>query len=128
MPEIGAGVFVLPWPAPELSPNARVHWTVRAVAVRVARDWAYFEAREWRRNTDQRMPLPTPVTADVTFVVTDRRRLDADNMLAALKPTWDGFVDAGLLEDDSAAKFRFGVVGFERGPKRQVLVRLRAGP
>lgn len=124
----GELVFTLPWPAPELSPNARVSWPVRARRVRDARGLAYLIALEWRHRTDQRIPLPTPVTADVTFVVTDRRRRDPDNMLARLKPVWDGFVDARLLEDDSAAKFRFGSITFERGEKRKVLIRLRAGP
>ena len=121
-------VFVLPWPAPELSPNVHVAWPGRARAVKTARLIAWALALEWKGEQDRWTPLVPPVTADITFVVTDRRRLDADNMLARLKPTWDGFVDAGLLDDDSAEKFRFGVIGFERGPKRQVLVRLRTGP
>mgnify|MGYP001600624230 CR=1 FL=1 len=124
----GEIVFDLPWPDPELSPNARGHWTVRARAVAMARLTAKVLALEWKVGADRRTALPPPVTADVTFVVADRRRLDADNMLSRLKPVWDGFVDARLLEDDSAAKLRFGPIRFERGEKRTVVVRLRAGP
>ena len=33
----------------------------------------------------------------------ERRRRDLDNLLAAFKPAWDGFIDAGLLSNDHAA-------------------------
>ena len=85
-PFSGEIVFDLPWPDPNLSPNARGHWTVRSTAVEAARWTAKIIALEWKVRVDRRTALPPPVTAEVTFIVTDRRRLDADNMLASLKP------------------------------------------
>ena len=51
------------------------------------------------------VPWAPPVTAQVTFV-NDRRRRDADNHMAMLKPLWDAMVDVGLLEDDSKDHLR----------------------
>jgi hypothetical protein len=127
-PFSGELTIELPWPDAALSPNARDHWTVRALEVATYRLLSKIKAREAKDALDRRTALPPPVTAFVTFFVTDRRRLDADNMLARLKPAWDGFVDARLLEDDSAAKLRLGPISFEHGSKRKVVVRLRAGP
>ena len=94
----------LPFPPRELSPNARVHWRVRARATA-----EYREACGWAAKTAIQQaagmvfPLTPPVEAEVTFIVPDRRRRDlVDNLLASLKPVWDGFVDAGLLIDDRA--------------------------
>lgn len=88
-------------PARVLSPNARVHWAVKAKANKKARieSWAaaqiaMHEANEngaWREATCQ-----------VHWYARDQRRRDKDNALASLKATFDGLVDAGLLHDDSA--------------------------
>lgn len=101
--------LMLPWPPKELSPNARVHWAALAPIKA-----GYREECGWRAKvgeTDKGFlpqsmrPLPPPVRATVTFVVPDRRRRDVDNLMASVKAAWDGCVDAGLLEDDSADKF-----------------------
>jgi Holliday junction resolvase RusA-like endonuclease len=41
-------------------------------------------------------------TCQVHWYARDSRRRDKDNCLSSLKATFDGLVDAGLLEDDSA--------------------------
>jgi Holliday junction resolvase RusA-like endonuclease len=88
-------------PARTLSANARVHWAVRMKATKRARveSWAatqvaMHEAGEkggWKEATCQ-----------VHWYARDARRRDKDNCLSSLKATFDGMVDAGLLEDDSA--------------------------
>jgi crossover junction endodeoxyribonuclease RusA len=102
----------LPAPPKELSPNARVHYQVKARAVaeyREAAGWAAKEAMgKYVRDTmlvkdTYPYPLATPVSAYPTFYVRDRRRRDPDNFLASLKPVWDGFKDARLLVDDNAS-------------------------
>lgn len=40
-------------------------------------------------------------TVQATFYHKDKRRRDGDNLLAMLKPVWDGMVDAGVFVDDS---------------------------
>ena len=99
----------LPWPPAALNPNrARsLHWTARHGAAKQYRSDCFLTAKArtgWlRRNkAPVPMPLPAPVSATVTFWMPDRRRRDLDNLLAAMKPAWDGLVDAGLLADDNA--------------------------
>lgn len=95
----------LPWPPADLNPNKRLHWADRRRATQQYRTDCFFVVKArggWLRRTKVPMPLPTPVSATVTFWMPDRRRRDLDNLLAAMKPAWDGLVDAGLLADDSA--------------------------
>jgi len=87
----------LPWPPAALNPNARKKWE-RIAATTEYRMIAWGLAHAKHRRT----PVPPPVHAAVLFVVRDKRRRDLDNCLSMLKPAWDGFVDAGLLQDDRA--------------------------
>lgn len=106
--------LVLPWPPKELSPNARVHYMKKAKVVADFREECGWIGREgiqlpsvtgMRLHDSRRYPLRPPVRARVTFVVPDRRRRDIDNLLAMLKPAWDGLTDAGVLEGDDAERF-----------------------
>lgn len=65
-----------------------------------------------------------PVQAQVTFVVTDKRRRDSDNHMAMLKPMWDALVEMGVLEDDSHEALRIAEPKWERGPEKKVIVEL----
>ena len=67
--------------------------------------------------------LPPPVTAQVTFVVPDKRRRDTDNFLAMLKPCFDALVEMGVLEDDSHDKLKILTPKWELG-KKKVIVEL----
>lgn len=94
-------VLRLPWPPPELSPNARPHHMAKWRATRDYRLTCWATAR-------RDVPIPecfkpvSPITASVVFVVPDKRKHDLDNCMAMLKPAWDGLVDAGLLVDDDS--------------------------
>lgn len=86
----------LPWPARELHPNARVHWTKKARATNKARHqagWAATAAKVWRVRSEA-------IHASFTFHPPDNRRRDIDGMLSACKPAIDGISDA-LRVDDS---------------------------
>jgi Holliday junction resolvase RusA-like endonuclease len=69
-------------------------------------------------------PFYPPVTAQVTFVVTDARRRDSDNFMAMLKPMWDALVAQGVLQDDSHDKLKILEPKWERGPEKKVVVEL----
>lgn len=108
MPEV---TLDLPWPPADLNPNrARsLHWSARGTATRQYRWECKIRARAhitgWLRHVHHSLPplpLPVPVSATVTFHMPNRRRRDLDNLLAAMKPAWDGLVDAGVLADDNA--------------------------
>ncbi len=97
----------LPWPPAELNPNrARsLHWAARHRAAALYRRECFVAAHQailGRIRHSHNLPLTPPVSATVTFWMPDRRRRDLDNLLAAMKPAWDGLVDAGLLADDNA--------------------------
>ncbi len=104
----------LDWPPRELSPNARSHWARRQRWVRTYRGEAKVAALTAMGT--QRFTLRPPVAAMVVFHPPDGRSRDQDNLLAMLKPAWDGFQDAGIIEDDSADKLRIGTPVVRSGP------------
>lgn len=92
----GGLVFVsLPLPAKELSPNARVHWRVKAKHTKAARDYANAAARRFNR------PMWKAARVRCVFTFGDSRRRDKDNLLASMKAYFDGLADAGVVENDS---------------------------
>ena len=116
--------YEFPWPPKELSPNARVHWRTLMGATA-----DYKEECEWDIFAQGVVPkgrlgvrLTPPVTAQVTFVC-DKRRRDADNHMAMLKPLWDALVEMGVLEDDSHDKLKILTPKWELG-KKKVIVEL----
>ncbi len=81
----------------------------KARAVKVYREQCGWEAVEQSLDAEHvTICLNSPVLATVTFHVTDKRRRDLDNLMASIKPLWDGIVDAGILQDDSAEYLRHG--------------------
>lgn len=107
MPSATAIRLTLPFPPRQLSPNARPkHWSEKARAVRQYREDCGWTAVEAHTNAGRPVAvLKPPVRATVTFVVPNRHKRDTDNLLAMLKPAWDGLVDAGVLEGDDSERF-----------------------
>ena len=89
-------VIVLPLPPRELSPNARPHWAAKARAVKHYREAAYLSSLAER-------PARPMHAARVTarFFFRNRRRRDRDNLLASLKPAFDGIADARVVANDA---------------------------
>lgn len=117
----------LSFPPPEVRPNARVHWAERAVAVKAYREEAGWLGKQALILAKRKGPLTPPVQAQITFYVA-RRQHDGDNLLASLKPVWDGFVDVRLLEGDRAHQLTIAtpVVALrEKGEPQGVHIRLR---
>jgi Holliday junction resolvase RusA-like endonuclease len=85
-------------PPAVLSPNARVHWGAKAKAVKRYRETANLTARAALGRRDVPMQQAR-VTARFFFV--DRRRRDRDNLLASLKPAFDGLADAHMIANDA---------------------------
>jgi crossover junction endodeoxyribonuclease RusA len=94
--------ITLPLPPRELSPNARVHWAAKARAVKAYRAVAYWEAMMAVPRRD-RMEWKE-ATAHVVYYKASARKMDADNILASLKASFDGLVDAGILADDAGLR------------------------
>lgn len=95
-------MIILPWPAKELSPNARVHWAVKSKAVKSARASAGWITKAANIN----VCWGGPIFLQITFHPPSKRRHDIDNCVARLKGALDGIAD-GLKVDDS--RFRLGI-------------------
>lgn len=89
--------LVLPWPSKDLSPNARVHWAVRASKASLARTeaWTLALYAGWLNADlpDGRLHLW------ITFHPPTKRLPDDDNMLARFKSYRDGIADALGIDD-----------------------------
>ena len=117
--------LVLPWPAKELSPNARVHWRKRAKAAADARALAKLAA--WASGW-----LPASVPTDgrlhlwIDFYPPTRRLPDDDNMLARFKAYRDGIADALDVDDSRFVSHPY----VKEQPRKggEVRVRITGGP
>lgn len=85
----------LPLPPKELSPNARVHYQVRARATREAKEQVYVAVLEQGRQKQF-----DHATVTVIFVVPNRRRRDKGNLISSAKAYLDGLVEMGVIPDD----------------------------
>lgn len=89
--------IVLPWPARDLHPNARVHWARRGKAAKAARRMGWAAAIEAGLPRVQWPQHRLHVWIDA--FPPDRRRRDADGLLSALKSALDGIADAMGVDD-----------------------------
>lgn len=81
------------WPRPPLTANQRMHHMQRARITRDVRTAAGFAFRTF--------PEVGRVRVELTWVVTDRRRRDVDNIVPTLKAICDGLVDVEIVPDDT---------------------------
>lgn len=86
--------IVLPLPAKQLSPNARVCWQAKARAVKQYRSISFFVSQQFPSRWKS-------AEVESTFYFRDRRRRDRDNLLASLKAAFDGIASAGIVDDDA---------------------------
>ena len=86
----------LPWPDKRLSPNARVHWAVKARAVKSARSDGYWCT--WLIGLAWRIDK-VKFVSQYTFYPPDRRQRDQDNYSAMMKSYQDGVCDALGVDD-----------------------------
>ena len=110
----------LPWPLLTINARRRMHWGEQARHARAQRQAAWVAGlvarAAWERDhpAERDGPFPPllifpagPVRLDVAVRPRrGQRRCDDTALWEALKPTLDGFADAGLVGDD--AQFRVG--------------------
>lgn len=116
--------FWLPWPDKALSPNARVHWSRRAKAVKAARKLAFLMIRQ--AHAVLKVPDGALIDLEFVFVPPDRRRYDDDGLAARMKSARDGIADF-LQVDDNRFRQRHRVSSVPT-PGGQVIVKLRFLP
>jgi crossover junction endodeoxyribonuclease RusA len=106
----------LPIPDRCLSPNARSHWAVRSKAAKRQHAVAYCE-------TAEQYPYVEFGNIGETYGVRcrwffrDRRRRDADNLLASMKHAFDGIASALGVDDRTFVHWPAGI-GYDRDRPR----------
>ena len=123
-------------PPADVAPNARVHWSAKARAVRSQRAAAVYKLRPVR-DEDGRLvqsAFRRPVVLHATFYTGPSahygnrdglyRPIDRDNAIASLKATIDGLVDAGVIPNDRAETLRIGDVEIRRESPPRLELRL----
>lgn len=112
----------LPLPHPSLSPNSRKHWATKARWVKTFRDLARIAAIEAMPCS----PHWPSATVRCTFTFPDRRKRDADNLLASMKSAFDGLADAGIVANDSGFRHLPIVITEPDKSKAGVVVKVTA--
>jgi crossover junction endodeoxyribonuclease RusA len=108
-------------PPREVSPNARVHWRVKARATRGFREaaaWATLDAVYGEGVTDELFRNGVVMDAEIRWG-RGRKRIDDDNAWASLKAARDG-IAAVLHEND--ARMTCGRLTQTRGDGRVIVV------
>jgi len=88
--------LTLPWPPKQLSPNARLHWSVVAKVKKAYRMACFTQAI----NAGMRsIPWDGDVHLWIDIYPPDRRARDDDNVVASFKSGRDGLADALGVND-----------------------------
>ena len=106
-------VLELPWPPPELSPNARLHWRALDRAKKAYKDlcsWMLLGQPKPTINHAGRIPIT------IIFNPPDNRRRDRDNMQSALKYGLDILANRMGVDDNRFYPiYRFSYAAPPRG-------------
>ena len=111
--------ILLPWPSKDLSPNSRVHWRVKADAVKKARLDAWHITllaipKVWHIPSGQ-------IDVHTIFHPPNKRRYDMDNLIARMKGANDGIADA-LKVDDYRFKLSFEIGESIKGGQVEITI------
>ena len=109
----------LPWPDKKLASNSRVHWAVKAKAVKAARKLAYWQAFEAGVT-----PEKTGIEPEIFVEYWPKhRRFDPQNVPHALKAYIDGVADA-LESDDRRFRVHYPAVFAGTRPNGEIIFRI----
>lgn len=106
--------LTLPHPANACNPNARVHWTVKAKAVKKLREAAKIMADYELSKLNAAPPMWEEATVQATFYRPGKqaKMLDEDNAIGMCKAACDGLQEIGIIVNDS---------GLHHLPPKQVI-------
>lgn len=107
----------LPLPDRCLSPNARTHWAIRSKAAKRQHAVAFFETVEVLEMPGVTFQPSETIGVRCRWFFRDRRRRDADNLLASMKHAFDGIAEA-LGVDDRTFVHWPAEIGYDRDRPR----------
>jgi len=117
-------------PPAEYSGNARVHWAAKYKAGSLYGQAVFYMAIDKRNRAlvaQEALPVFGQARLELTFVFSEGRVRDADNLIARFKPGLDALVRAEVLTGDDVGRLIIGpvtvMVDKERAPL--TIVRLR---
>ena len=123
--------IVLPWPNPELSPNARIHWAKKKNLIYAARTEAFYEtknqieinvideAKDLLKNRNNKIEI------NYLFLKNKKgQQQDIDNLIASMKSSLDGIFDALESNDKRIHKMTGNKIFTSKNSKVIVLVRI----
>ncbi len=108
-------------PGEELSPNARVHWSERQQAAAVFFDAVYYSCVDAINRSGQVRRPYAKVRLNLTFVFSQERKRDRDNLISMFIPGLNALVKVELLEDDDSRHLEIGEVKVEVDKERAPL-------
>lgn len=112
-------IELLGLPPRTLSPNFRSHWAEKSRAVNDYRTYVRIRAMQAKPRDWHTLEK---ATISVTFVATDKRRRDLDNLLSSVKAGIDGLIDASIIKDDSAQHLSYGSIKLIQGEEPKTIV------
>lgn len=89
--------ITMPLPTRVLSPNGRSHWSVKAKAVKTARNTAHMLARQQLGGIH---PKHKCATTQIEWHSKTKMHPDPDGALSSCKSAIDGIADAGFIAND----------------------------
>ena len=108
-------------PPAELSPNARVHWSVRHRATGEAKtEIGWLAKSQWH---DDKPMMKACISWEFHFK--DNRKHDLDNLHAACKAFQDGLIEVGVIFFDDAAHLEIGSIRGMVTGEEQTIVNVR---
>jgi len=95
-------------PPVNLNPNRlrRVHWSERSrTSLEARQEVGWLAKAQW--GNDKPM---LRARVSYGFLIKSRRKRDADNLLASVKPYTDGLIDAGVISSDDIEHLEYGLI------------------
>lgn len=115
--------LVVSFPDPLLFPNRTAHWSKKAKLARIQKSEAALVAICEMNQNGASPPRWKEADVYITAYRRSRRTIDRDNFMNAMKRAWDGFEQAGIIEND--AGFHYHPVVWEvdaKKPRVEILI------
>lgn len=109
-------------PYSELYPNFHGHWSERAKAAKIARvEMGWMAKAAIQERGGNWKPIEN-ARISYEFTVSDWRKRDHDNLVAAMKSSQDGLIDAGVMMLDDAKHLQMATPVVKGGTEDRTVI------